>query len=161
VGCSSQPKAVWYAFRLERVKCVPFSSDSAQDCSAELLDEQVVCTQLPKIDLQTTGEHLQHAISVVTEITTGNPTNVSKIGITGNPFKRWAFYEKEMRWSRLVLIAINEVAKAIEMMEAALIDKFKSDSRCLNIASGGDGEMRGGPPYFVYVVIGGILTSDQ
>lgn len=91
---------------------------------------------------------------------TDEAVSMFKIGITGNPFTRWSYYEAESRnsakgvWDRLILLAMNKEPGLIEMLEASLIKKFKGDCRCANIKPGGEGTMRGGPPFYTYIVIG-------
>jgi hypothetical protein len=145
VGVTDQ--ACWYAKGVDCIRCVPLNERVIPP--AVFKDQHVDCSRIPHA--KTAGVLLQEAITIVESIrVTGNQF---KIGITGNPFRRWDYYMQEGKWIRLVLIGMCNQSKGMEYMEAALIKEYQNDPQCLNKAPGGEGQMCGGPPYYTYCVI--------
>jgi hypothetical protein len=74
-----------------------------------LRDKHIVISHLPKQDIVKAGKALHHAVRVICScLDSGVP--FVKIGITGNPFNLWTYYNQEGdqdgRWSHLVLLAV-------------------------------------------------------
>jgi hypothetical protein len=138
------------------VRRIPLTGDGR--LGEALRDEHTVISHLPKQDIVKAGKSLHHTIRVICSYL-GSGVTFVKIGITGNPFNRWTYYNREGdqdgRWSHLVLLAVYHDRDAVSVMEASLIRELSCDVRCKNCAPGGEGaDNMGGPPFFTYLAIG-------
>lgn len=85
-------EAVWYARGFEVVRCIPLTGDC--QLGEALRDEHIVISHLPKQDIVKAGKALHHAIRVIHSYL-GSGVPFVKIGITGNPFNRWTYYNRQ------------------------------------------------------------------
>ena len=82
-----------------------------------------------------------------------------KIGQTVNPLHRWSNveygyqYSAHPCWSAMRIVGILEHGEAAGFLEAALISQWRTHSRCLNVAQGGEGVSKTEGPFCVYVVV--------
>ena len=82
-----------------------------------------------------------------------------KIGLTVHPVHRWQNpqygYNREtsLVWSKMRLVCILQYGESAGMMEAALIQAWASDHRCVNEAGGGESVLKQAGPFFIYVVV--------
>jgi hypothetical protein len=82
----------------------------------------------------------------------GGKVSIFKIGITADPVARFPWYRDD-NLDSMTLLHVSESCELTNMLEAALIQKFKHIRGCRNINLGGDGGMyRSPPPYYTYVV---------
>ena len=84
----------------------------------------------------------------------GGAVAIFKIGISSNLVFRWLSY-KDLNYTTMHVLYSSSHLGAIEMLEAALIAKFRHINGCRNERPGGEGGLhaRGkGPPYHCYVV---------
>ena len=91
----------------------------------------------------------------------GLPDNCCfKIGLTSNPAHRWCNrdygyqHTKKPCWTSMRIVGFLASGEAAGFLEAALIDRWQLDARCLNSASGGEGLSCQEGPWSVYVVVG-------
>ncbi len=103
------------------------------------------------------GTILQRCISEINRFRDrmGRKLCVYKIGLTSNPCVRFEFY-KEANYTNMTLLHVSDQLGVIQMLEAALIARNRTENACRNERPGGEG-----PPYskddplsfhFVYVV---------
>ena len=76
-----------------------------------------------------------------------------KLGVTTDPRHRWhmALGYKQQRFSKMVLFWASASKEAIDMLEYAMISRFKAEEGCLNVAPGGEGPLESEPPHFFYM----------
>ena len=79
------------------------------------------------------GRVLQHCSSVVEQLLETNTPMAFKIGYTHNPLWRWGnriygYCHEKTKWSTMVLMYATDQPFGPSMLEAALIDKYKSTS---------------------------------
>ena len=91
----------------------------------------------------------------------GLPDNCCfKIGLTSNPVHRWCNTEYGYQhtskpcWASMRIVGILAPGEAAGFLEAAPIDRWQLDARCLNSATGGEGLSCQEGPWCVYVVVG-------
>eukprot|EP00929_Paragymnodinium_shiwhaense_P088986 TRINITY_DN49261_c0_g1_i1.p1 TRINITY_DN49261_c0_g1~~TRINITY_DN49261_c0_g1_i1.p1 ORF type:complete len:714 (-),score=136.66 TRINITY_DN49261_c0_g1_i1:421-2562(-) len=122
-------------------------------------DPRVTLSRLPGPALA--GKALEESSVLVAEILKETGPTAFKIGITCNPFNRWLQYEAD-GYTAFHVVCATEKHGFIEMMEAALIDKFKSHPGCRNIARGGEGGMSGKTsPNFAYLAIAPLTSQPK
>ena len=71
-----------------------------------------------------------------------------KIGITGYPYQRKAYYRSEP-YTEMIVIYSTSSKRYIRLMEKILVDGYQEHSD--NISRGGGGDVTG-PPYYLYIV---------
>lgn len=83
---------------------------------------------------------------------------VYKVGITGNPFRRWSHptygYSRDRfeRWQGLKVIAITADSFSASLLETMLITAFKGSPGCRNERPGGESAASHAGPFFTYVL---------
>lgn len=78
------------------------------------------------------GRVLEHAHGVLTSLFAKQDPCIFKIGITHNPCWRWSntmygYRNARDRWTNMVVIYVAEEPFSPSMLEAALIDQYRSD----------------------------------
>ena len=149
----------YYGRGLAEVKCIPFTKDLVDKLAPALLHKSIVLARFPNAGHHTAGVALRSAGHSVDAELMGNKVVKFKIGITANPFQRWAYYHDELAWEKLILLWTSQDSGEIRMLEAALIKQFQGDCRCANVALSGEGCMLAGPPFYAYMVVG-TSTSE-
>ena len=108
------------------------------------------------------GTILNHAMQLVQNIIGQGPT-IFKIGITADPAGRWGndkygYQHDRDNYQQMLVLSEAESAGAA-MLEASLINKFKSISGCRNTAPGGE-SVRNGCTTFTYIVFRHLDTRS-
>ena len=80
-----------------------------------------------------------------------NPSLKFKIGKTGNPTRREKEHLQNGFICFLILHRVNTVEE-MDKLEKQLIHFFKNKSKCLNKSKGGEGDIRDGSDYCVYLI---------
>lgn len=88
--------------------------------------------RLPRFDA-VAGRVLQHCFSVVDQLLETRSPMAFKIGYTHNPLWRWGnriygYCHEKTKWSTMILMYATDQPYGPSMLEAALIDKYKSTS---------------------------------
>jgi len=145
------------------LRCVPLSGELARLLPSDLLDPCVHATRLPAMEGgggKLAGSILQRVKATVEELLrAGVEWSFFKIGITCNPISRWRAYERE-GFAQLHLLHATEEPSLIQMLEAALIDTFRAQPGCRNVAPGGEGRV-GRTPYFAYLAVGTSMAVGR
>ena len=100
------------------------------------------------------GTILAHAQKTVQGVIAHGPT-IFKIGITADPSHRWGNhkygYQHDRNAYQQMLIFSEADSAGAAMLEASLINTFKSQAGCRNTAPGGEG-VRHGCVIYTYIV---------
>ena len=86
--------------------------------------------KLPPVDALA-GSILQHSSEVLESTCASEKPIMFKIGFTHNPFWRWSnnkygYAHAREQWSHMIVLHISSECHSVSMLEAALIDKYKS-----------------------------------
>lgn len=79
------------------------------------------------------GSILRHSSEVMERICHAEYPLIFKIGFTHNPFWRWSnnkygYAFAPEKWSNMIVLYVSSECHSVSMLEAALIDKYKSIS---------------------------------
>lgn len=108
----------------------------------------------PKATASQVACHVQRRVSA---LSSKHPA-VYKVGITGNPFRRWAHsvygYSRDRieKWQGMKIIAITADSFSAALLETMLITSFKDSPGCRNERPGGESAASHAGPFFTYTV---------
>lgn len=98
---------------------------------------------------------LSHCFGIIEEVL-GRGLTVFKLGVTTNANYRWfgpAGYARDPdRYQELIVFAKLATSEAAGILEAVLIDRFRTTAGCRNIAGGGEGIKKHADEFFLYIV---------
>ena len=101
-----------------------------QDLKSEASSVSAIAFSLPKADC-TAGVVLQHSVNVIERIFAKYDPVIFKVGFTHNPLWRWTshlygYCFAGEKWSDMIVFYASREACGPAMLEAALIEKYKS-----------------------------------
>ena len=93
---------------------------------------QCISFDLPQIEVPA-GKVLRHSVLTVERLFKAHSPMIFKVGFTHSPSWRWSnsvygYSSSKDRWSNMVVIYMSQEPYSPAMLEAALIEKFGSDS---------------------------------
>ena len=93
---------------------------------------QCISFDLPRIEVPA-GKVLRHSVLTVERLFKAHSPMIFKVGFTHSPSWRWSnsvygYSSSKDKWSNMVVIYMSQEPYSPAMLEAALIEKFGSDS---------------------------------
>eukprot|EP00435_Cladocopium_sp_Y103_P074682 s2_g50.t1 len=147
-------------------RSAPDLSELQQQCEAL----GCISFQLPK-PFANAGAILKHAIATMDALIRLESPLIFKVGFTTDVVRRWTnttygYSTDPAKWSNMIVLLARKEPFTPAMLEAALVDKYKSIQGCRNVRSGGDTvdttcSTSSGAQFMTYAPCAGAIRTAQ